>query len=102
MSAEIKYSYRLLLPLTAYSLIPSFMNVIVHKTDCHFSVVIVLSSEIKWNSFTESSHNSVEYKESYETFMSRHIFYNKSLHDKGEIISCAFKLQIKWNRKPFA
>ena len=52
--------------------------------------------------FTESSHDSVEYKESYDTFMSRHIFYNKSLHDKGEIISCAFKLQIKWNRKPFA
>lgn len=47
MSAEIKYSYRLLLPLTSYSLIPSFMNVIVHKKDCHFSVVIVLSSEIK-------------------------------------------------------
>ena len=60
ISKTIMYSYRFMLPLNSYS--RAFLAFIMHKTDCHFSVVIVLSSEIKYDCYTECVIFNVETK----------------------------------------
>ena len=87
ISKRIMYSYRFMLPLSSYSPSPTFITFIMHKKDCHFSVVIVLSSEIKYD-FCTGCYVIFRMLEKYynliEELRKRHLFSNKGCMMKAK------------------